>query len=205
MGACISRGRAAAMNGGTAFLRATSPAALLVALIAALAPAQDGTRETFTAFAVSTGGPNSNPVAEPLTFTVDRWSSDAQRQTLAEALKEKGSDGLLDALRDLPEVGHMRATASLGYPLRYADQQPLPDGGRRLVLATDRPIAFWETWSSARTLDYPFTIVEMHVDKDGKGEGKLAMATRVVTIANRIVLENWSDSPVQLTNVRMER
>jgi hypothetical protein len=62
--------------------------------------------------------------------------------------------------------------------LHYAAQDPLPDGGRRIVLATDRPIRFWEAWHQSRTLDYPFTVIELRMDSDGTGEGKLALASR---------------------------
>jgi hypothetical protein len=167
--------------------------------------AQGQGRETFTAFAVSTGGQRSNAVAEQLTFAVERWSTDAERQALADVLTERGPDALLDKLRAMPEVGYLRTPDSLGYPLRYADQQPLPEGGRRIVFATDRPISFSETWNSSRTLDYPFTVVELRMDGQGEGEGKLSLATRVIQAGERVLLENWDTVPVQLTNVRATR
>ena len=167
--------------------------------------AQGQGREVFTAFAVSTGGQRSSAVAEQLTFTVERWSTDAERQSLADVLTEQGPEALLDKLRGLPVVGHLRASDSLGYPLHYADQQTLPEGGRRIVLATDRPISFSETWNSSRTLDYPFTVVELRVDGQGQGEGKLSLATKVMQAGDRILLENWDTVPVQLTNVRATR
>lgn len=184
-------------------------AALLVAAaLSTAAPlstrvtAQSGGPETFTAFAVSTGGPRSSAVAEQVNITVERWTTESQRQQLTEVLKERGPDALLEALRDQPEVGHLRSPDSLGYPLRYADQQPLPDGGRRIVLATDRPIGFWETWQSSRTLEYPFTVIELHMNGDGAGEGKISLATKVIPVRDRILLENWAVTPVQLTNVQ---
>jgi hypothetical protein len=159
----------------------------------------------FTAFAVSTGGPRSSSVAEQVTFTVERWSTAGQRQALSDALKENGPEGLLEALRKQPVVGNLRTPDSLGYPVHYADEQPLPDGGRRVVLATDRPVQMWETWQSSRTLDYPFTIVEFRVDGEGKGEGKLSRAAKVVQVGDRIVLEDWDVTPVQLNNVRAQQ
>lgn len=185
--------------------RALRAACALLALAATPALSQPSDQERFTAFAVSTGGPNSGAVASQVQLTVTRWTTDAQRQALADALREKGADGLLDALREMPEAGFIRTPDSIGYPLRYADQQPLPEGGRRIVLGTDRPVAFWETWRSARTLEYPFTVVELQVDREGHGEGKLSLATRVVPLNGRILLENWAVTPVQLTNVRAER
>jgi hypothetical protein len=162
-------------------------------------------QERFTAVALSTGGPRSSAVAEQVIISIDRWSTGEQRQMLVDTLREQSSDELLEKLRDMPRVGHIRTPDSLGYPLHYADQQPLPDGGRRIVLATDRPIRFWETWTGSRTLDYPFTLIELKVDEQGHGEGKLSRAARIVPLDGRILLENWSVAPVQLTNVRAER
>jgi hypothetical protein len=180
--------------------------AVAVALaLATTTVAQEGGQERFSAFAVSTGGPNSGSVAQQVMFGIDHWTTAEQRQSLSDALKEKGADGLLEQLRRLPEAGFIRTPDSIGYPLRYADQQALPNGRRRIVLATDRPIAFWETWESARTLDYPFTVIELQVDQEGHGEGKLSLATKVVPLDGRILLENWQVAPVHLTNVRADR
>ena len=176
-----------------------------LALVLGTAALAQGPQERFTAFAVSPGGPRSGPVAQQVIVGINRWTTPDERQKLSDALKEKDADGLLEELRRLPEVGYIRTPDSVGYPLHYADQQPLPDGRRRVVLATDRPIAFWETWHSSRTLDYPFTFIELQLDKEGHGEGKLSYAARVIPLDGRIILENWDVAPVQLTNVRADR
>jgi hypothetical protein len=184
----------------------TFAAVLILALAASgrVAIAHDDHRLVFTAFAVSTGGPRTAPVAETVTITIEQWTTPEQCEKLSTALEEGGADALLDELRDMDDVGSIRTPDSLAYPLHYAAQDPLPDGGRRIVLATDRPIRFWETWHQARTLDYPFTVIELRMDPDGTGEGKLALATRVIPVDGRIILENWSVSPIQLNQVRRE-
>jgi hypothetical protein len=170
---------------------------------AAIAQDDDG-RQVFSAFAVSTGGPRSSPIAEQVIIGIDRWTTTSQQRQLADALKEQGAEGLLDELQDLPDVGYIRTPDSLGYRLHYAAQEPLPDGGRRIVLATARPISFWERWRSARTLDYPFTVVELQLGADGTGEGKLSMAAKVIAFNGRMILENWAVAPVQLNKVQRQ-
>ena len=32
----------------------------------------------------------------------------------------------------------------------------------------------WEARNQPRTIDYPFTLIQLHVDKNGQGEGKFA-------------------------------
>jgi hypothetical protein len=52
--------------------------------------------------------------------------------------------------------------------------------------------------------DYPFSVIELRIGSDGKGEGKLTVATKFLfePKTRTMVLENWNDVPVQLQNVR---
>ena len=65
----------------------------------------------------------------------------------------------------MPKAGYIRTPQTLAWDLRYAHQNPLDEGGRRIVVATDRPIGFREARNQPRTMDYPFTIVEIRLDK----------------------------------------
>ncbi len=75
-------------------------------------------------------------------------------------------------------------------------------------MATDRAIAFQEAANSTRTMDYPFTLIELHMDQDvQKGEGRLSLATKIGVSKDgtRIELENYSSEPVRLQNVRKQK
>lgn len=179
---------------------------LLATLTLAAEQPSKSNPERYTAFAVSTGGIRSAPVAQTVEFTISRFSTQAESQRLLAVLKEKGADGLLDTLRDLPSVGTIRTPGNLAYDLRYAQQEDLGDGIRRVVLATDRPMSFWETVNRPRTVDYPFTFIELRLNKDGTGEGKLSLATRV-TLSRRgtaVELENYDSQPIALNEVRRD-
>jgi hypothetical protein len=160
--------------------------------------------EHFTAFAVdmsnaARAGRNSTTVD----IVVNRWSSDADRDRLVNILKEKGQNALLDALRDLPVVGYINTPGSLRYDLHFARQRPLPEGGRMVTLATDRYITGWEAINRPRSIDYPFTLIQLQLDKNDQGVGKLSIATKVTaTDANTIELENFTSEPVRLTEVK---
>jgi hypothetical protein len=160
--------------------------------------------ERFTAFAVSLGGMGQASGASAVDITIERWSTDAERQRLIEILQAKGPGQLLETLRDMGQVGHIRTPDSLGYPLRYAHQSPGEDGGRRIVIATDRPIGFWEASNRPRTVDYPFTVIQMQLGKDGLGEGRMSIATRIIAHDNVIELENYASQPVMLKEVRAQ-
>jgi hypothetical protein len=132
---------------------------------------------------------------------VTRWSSEAERGTLTRAILTKGPDSLLEDLRDMKSVGTIRTPDSLGYDLRYAHQEPGQDGGRDIVIATDRPISFWEVRNQPRTIDYPFTVIQMHVDKAGEGKGTMSFATKIIARGNTVELENFASSPVMLNDI----
>ncbi|HEU4455218.1 MAG TPA: hypothetical protein VFR81_19295 [Longimicrobium sp.] len=186
---------------------ASRSAAAISALCAALAVAEDAPkgRETFTAFAVSLGGPTRPSGSGTVLITVDRWSTPEERRALVSAFKEKGPDGLRDALQKVEPLGRIRTPDSIGYDLRYAHQVPLPGGGRRILLGTERPISARELIAGARSTDYPFTVVEMRLDAKGEGQGKLSIATRVVSDGDAVELENYDMAPVQLTKIRAKR
>jgi len=63
-----------------------------------------------------------------------------------------------------------------------------------------------EARRGARSLDYPFTYIELFMDRNGKGEGELIPAARVrATGAKSWEIENFGVYPARLTNVRQER
>ncbi|HEX7251737.1 MAG TPA: hypothetical protein VF376_02565, partial [Thermoanaerobaculia bacterium] len=77
------------------------------------------------------------------------------------------------------------------------------DGSRHIVMATNRSVAWGEIANSTRSTQYQFTLVEIHLDKDGKGEGKIVPAARVLWDKDKktIEIENFNALPVDLINV----
>jgi len=176
--------------------------AALVLAIAVPAAQTLGEKERFTAIAIVNNTRASG--AGTVQIDVNRWSTSAERATLMDALKKHGAEKLLDDLKGMKSVGTIKTPDSLAYDLRFANQTPLPDGGRRIVLATDRPIGFWEATHRPRTIDYPFTVIQMEIDKDGKGKGTLSYATKIIPAGDTIVLENFDTSPIMLTEIKSE-
>ena len=185
-------------------MKTLSVLAAACALSGAVAIAQtDGVAERFTAMAVNMNNGGSGTIE----IAVNQWSPDAARTRLLNTLAEKGPDKLLSVLQGLPRVGYFRLNGGLGYDIHYARKTKGEDGGERIVLATDRRIGFWEAANQPRSIDYPFTIVEMHLNNDGEGEGKLSVATKVTLDKTRtaITLENYDTQPVLLQSVKRER
>jgi hypothetical protein len=156
--------------------------------------------ETFTAFAASLGTGRTGRID----ITVNRWSTDEEREKLRTTLIELGPDKLLDELTKIrPPVGYMKRSGSLAWDLYYARTNSTPDGGRHVVLATNRRVAFNEVVNSTRSMQYQFTLIEIRLDKDGRGEGKMVPAAKVTWNADlkKIEIENYSALPVDLLQV----
>jgi len=186
----------------TAALFVLTTAALTLAAYAATGQT-NGQPERFTASAINM----NRGAAGNVEIVVNRWSTDAQRATLMAALLDKGPEKLLDKLQDMPRMGYIRTPDSIGWDLHFARTTPQPEGGERIVLVTDRRIGFWEATRQPRSIDYPFTVIELRLNRDGEGEGKMSLATKIIADKdnNTITLENYETSPVMLTNVRRER
>jgi hypothetical protein len=173
----------------------------------AVTPATSGEQtlpEHYTAFAVTTGGPLTSAGAGQIDITISRWSTDAETDRFLGALKKGGHEALLDEFQDVKPVGTIRSPGSLAYDLRYAQQEELGDGVRRIVLATDRPMSFWEAVNRPRVSDYPFTLIELRVNREGRGEGKLMIASALAANrkGNMIEVYNYDTQPIQLNEVR---
>jgi len=208
--------------GTTTLKLACSVVAIGAALAVAMprASAQNMAVEEFFANAINInngapmGGNRTRPTTAQLIIRIERWSTDKERDSLLEIIKgtpdvNRMNQALVRAMQRLPRVGRIRDTAgrgvtATGWDLRYARQNKLDEGGRQIVIATDRPIGFWEARNQPRTIDYPFTILELRLDKENRGEGKMIADTRIMVNrdTNEIVLENFDISPVRLANIR---
>jgi hypothetical protein len=166
-----------------------------VALAQTNAPAEE-----FTAFAINMGVYTRGTTAN-LIITVNRWTSEAEKEKLFALLREKGQAAFLDALQDTRRVGTIRTPQSVGYDLRLALEEPTKDGGRRILIATDRPVSFAEATGRPRTIDYPFTIIEMLIPKEGKGQGTMSVAARLVPAGKTTIIENFDTQPVRLNEI----
>ncbi len=188
-----------------------------MALFAAATPAQaqEFDKLQITAFAVNMSniGPGG---ATTVDILIDTWSTAAERNDILTTMVEmKNQDALLKALQKSSVKGRFRIPGlvgpdphqlRLGHDIRYAWQSPLPDGGTRIVLGTDRYIGFQEARAQPRSIDYPFTLIEIRVNKAGEGEGKMAIATMIDYEKDKkqLVLENYASEPVRLSKVTVK-
>jgi hypothetical protein len=140
-------------------------------------------------------------------IVIERWSKPEETASLKAVLVEKGGDKLLSALQKVkPRCGYARTSTSLGWDIYFANEVPLPDGGRKIILASDRPVSFWEARNSGRSMDYEFSLVEIRLPAEGKGQGKAIKAAKVGfdKEKNTLEIENYQREPVRLNEVTVE-
>jgi hypothetical protein len=157
----------------------------------------------YTALAVNMAAGGAGPATASITFTVTRWSTDQERDTLVNTLMERGPDATLSVLTKMPRVGSIAPTGGVGFDIHFARRIVNPDKSERIVLVTDRQMSLWERRAGTRSVDYPFTLVELRLGPNGKGEGKASVATQITVDkdSKTVVLENYGDQPVLLQSV----
>ena len=176
-------------------------AALVLPLAASTVLAKDESILRLRAFAVDL---NNRAQTNTLDIVIERWSSPEEAANLKAVLVEKGEDKLLSALqRTRPRCGFVRTSTSLGWDIFFARETPLPDGGRKIVLASDRPVGMWEARNAGRSMDYQFSLAEIRLPKEGRGQGK-AIPYAQLTFnkdTNTLEIENYQREPVRLNEI----
>ena len=139
--------------------------------------AKDKPIETFTCFAASMGTGRAGVIE----ITINRWSTDEEREMLLTTLQEKGPRRAAGRAREDPAAGGLHAHAELASATTSTTPATTPSP-TEAARWSSRPTAaslFGEAANSTRSMEYQFTLIEIHIDKDGKGEGKMVPAAKV--------------------------
>lgn len=153
------------------------------------------------AFAVNM---NNSVRTASIDIVIERWSTPEEASNLKAILAETGDDKLLAALQKIkPRCGYARTSTSLGWDIYFARETPLPDGGRKIVLASDRPVGMWEARNSGRSMDYQFSLAEIRLPATGKGQGKAIPHAQLGfnKETNTLQIENYDREPVRLNEI----
>jgi hypothetical protein len=185
---------------------------LALTLVMALLSLESGTAAQtqavarFSALAVSPPGAPAGQATLPIDIIVTRWSTTEERDLVTTTLLEQGPAKLLDVLKAMPAVGRLTTPGSTGFELRYAIGAKV-DSMDRIMILTDRPVGFFEVSAGARSLDYPLTVIEITLDRNGKGKGTVAVAARIVVDrgTKEFSFEDYSVFPVLLQSVQHHR
>ena len=161
-------------------------------------------KEVYTGTVLGVGGPLGG-VSRPFTLSIDGVNSTVDANRAVTMLAEGGQDALLKELHG-KRLGYFSMGAQLGRDLNFVQETPTADGGRRIVVLFERWMNTFEIRYGTRSEDYPFTYVELTLDRNGKGQGTLIPAARITfdkKHGNQIDVENFGIYPAQLAGVEL--
>jgi hypothetical protein len=162
----------------------------------------------FTAFAVNM----ANPIQATISIEITRWTTDKERQELIGLIPPKANRAsdqtkLYEGLKKItPITGYIRTSQMRTWELKYAYQNTLADGGRQIVIVTDKPVTVFAASNLSDRNDYPFSMIEMHFPAGGgDGEGKLLGQTAISIKDGRLQLEIYGQEPTKLNSIKEEK
>ena len=186
----------------------------LPSMLGADVPPPPFTMRAFTVNMTNVNVPRGN--AGIMQIRITGWSPAATRTRLIDTFLAKGQDALLSAMQKEKSKGRLSLpnwqgpdpqNYRLGWDIRYAALSKTDDGGDRIVIATDRQMSMWEVRERPRSYDYPFTLIEIRIPKEGKGEGRAFGATQILfdKKKNQIVLEQFSAGEIRLNEITIDK
>ncbi len=146
--------------------------------------------------------PATGTVVVPLTVHIDRYTPEHARVTMTDALKHGGYPGFVRALREAPRAGSLDLDGRK-FVIRWARQVP-DDSGRNVSFITDAPVYFaGSTRRGAKpTAGYEVAVMQLRLDRSGRGEGTLAAAARVKPLdVTGVQLDDYAETPLKVTAV----
>lgn len=174
---------------------------LMFVVLGTLFAQGDSAPETFSANA-HVQGATVGAAAATIEVHIRRYTPDAERTAVENALKTGGYQGFVSALRKAPEVGYVKV-GDRQWPIRWAREQPGPRG-RTIVVVTSEPIFFVGGGRiDARPREgYAVGLVQLQVDSVGLGNGSMAAAARVRPGGETgVQVDDYADEPIELVTV----
>ena len=114
---------------------------------------------------------------------------------------------LSTAIKAAPTLGYIWTDGVTGYSIKYAWRSAAIEDTERIVLVTDRRLdshAPDQAPASSAAADADFTVIEMRIDRQGAGEGKTSLTTKVAidTETKTLALEDYAAAPAWLKVTR---
>lgn len=162
-----------------------------------------GGKQVYRGNIIYIGGPRGT-VTDFFTLTIDSFTPEQEVGNYLNILKDGGQDELWRKL-DKQKRGTLQIGNNLSRDLNAVWITQTGEG-RKLSALAERWLGFAELRRGARSVDYPFTYIELWVEEDGNVEGSLFPAARVRSKSDRTLeIENFGIYPARLTNLKQSR
>jgi hypothetical protein len=138
--------------------------------------------------------------SRPFILSVDHYADEAEVQRLTGVLAEKGAYSLRDELWK-HSAGYLSIGGRIGLPVAAVLSQETA-AGRKLTVVLNRPLSAFEVQYFTRSSKYPFSVLELELDQNGQGEGKLIAAAKMRMRGDTLTIESLGTQPLRLLAVR---
>lgn len=147
-------------------------------------------------------GSTRGPITNTFTLRIKRYTPDNDVLRLVNLLRDGKQDALLKAI-DNERLGTIQVGVNIGQDINAAWASVGEEGERKITVLSKRWIGTFEQRRGTRSLDYPFTYVELFVDERGRGDGGMIPAAKVRALGDKTIeVENFGIYPARLTNIR---
>ena len=173
---------------------------LLLAGATVAIPADDGKSETIDATAMGTSTQLGKTVS--VKITIQKYSTQEDKQAFIEAYKKGQNKGLVDALEKAPSVGSIAITGTVGNQLAYISVTKTATG-RQIRFAANRWIRFGEAYNNTQSTAYNLTAGEINLnDTDKKkSSGVLYPASQLIVNKDGQLQFELRRNPWKLVNI----
>lgn len=171
---------------------------------ASAAVTEDAITGRYTGVLVDPATTFPRDLAHHLEIELDRLTPSAELEKMVAVLEERGQDALDSELWN-KKVGTVQIDNGLAHPIAAAFLMDGQHGIGHLVLVVDRPIAIGEVFTSSRSMDYPFSVIEIDLEDVENGaeatSGEMMVAAQMDFVANTLRIENLAFQPLRILSI----
>lgn len=162
-------------------------------------------RTTITGTVLSYGsGLSTRMSTRNFTFHINRTSTEADTERYLAALQRGGQDDLLNVMKN-EDLGNFSLGGRVGRTVNFIRVEDI-EGRKRILAVFERWLEFAELRGGYRSLNYPFSYLELFVDPvTGKAEGTYFAAARIRAKGSDIEVEDFATFPSKILNAKMHR
>ena len=176
---------------------------LLIFAVAALSMSHALAGESYTATAI--GKVNGIEKKVKATITIDRFSTQPEKEEARAALNAGGTTSLAAKLNSMPVVGKLIFEDGRAFDLKLTNQIVTLGGGRFLTVITAKPISFLgaDKPGSKPTEGFGVGVIDLSLQADGRGKGTAAPAAKVkIGDTGGFQVEDYGSKTIWLEDIK---
>ena len=157
--------------------------------------------ESYSGVAMGTGGSVGGKSIQ-FDFKITAYTTDEDVNQFAALLKEKGPDGLRNAL-EKENKGRLNPTGRVGNDIAVARKRQ--QGTDTIItIVTARTMPFIELYNSGRSTDYPFGFLQVKLNDRNEGTGQIMAAAKIKFNKKKghYEIESYGNQYIKAVNVR---